>query len=870
MKKVIFLILFLPFQATCQIVENFESGSLQNWVFSQAGRWSAVSNSLSGNFSLGHTFNNSEGGADQAGILTDSLHPAEDTARWSFLIRYGCDPSSSNNWSVFLMSDTEPSAMLPGEGVDGYAAGVNMTGYDDTLRIWKVKGSSITSVVTSKINWQNNIGIDSAVRIFAERTPTGKWKLSVSRPDGKFLDTSEGSDNELLGNHWFGIFYKYTSTRDRLLWIDDITIQGRFYEDNEPPVISRLRVAGTRSVEVSFSEEPSPASVQPGNFTLNGAATEPVAVRRKSAKEFLVIFSEHFLNKKSNSLGLKELCDKAGNCSENVTLQFIPVFPEPGDVVINEIMADPVPTVSLPPVEYVEITNLTTFDFNMKNWKLEAGSRFERLPDLILRASTHLIICSSADTAAFKKYGFVTGLKQFPPLSDTRMILSLSDSTGNMIHCVEYDSRWIGSQLKASGGWSVELKDAMFPFYEDGNWAVSVSRSGGTPGMDNSVAERNPDEYFRGIMNTFPKDSLSVLVKLSEYAPGIDSCIDFFIDRGIEITNIAPACQLRRSFLLHADKPLQRGLTYRLEVAADITDFAGNTPGKGSFDFGIPDNAQRSDMLFNELLFNSLPGDPDYIELYNNSDKIIDASTLWVASVNTTTGDTSSLVQVSEEQRCIMPQSYYAITTDISKILNRYPSSDEEFIFRVNSLPAMNDESGHLILLSRELDVIDNVTYNSDMHYSLLKNTEGIALEKIVRDGPSSLYAWHSASESSGWGTPGAENSADIQLDHKPEEITFSSTKITPDNNGFEDALVIDLSTNENGNIVTITIFDETGSIVRKLTDRFLAAPETSFIWDGNADDGTLVSRGIYIVFIEMYNSAGKVRNWKKVCTVIR
>ena len=60
------------------------------------------------------------------------------------------------------------------------------------------------------------------------------------------------------------------------------------------------------------------------------------------------------------------------------------------------------------------------------------------------------------------------------------------------------------------------------------------------------------------------------------------------------------------------------------------------------------------------------------------------------------------------------------------------------------------------------------------------------------------------------------------------------------------------------------------GCFVRKLADKLLAGPETAIIWDGSADDGKLVSTGIYIIFIEMYNSSGKVKKWKKVCTVIR
>jgi uncharacterized protein YuzE len=129
---------------------------------------------------------------------------------------------------------------------------------------------------------------------------------------------------------------------------------------------------------------------------------------------------------------------------------------------------------------------------------------------------------------------------------------------------------------------------------------------------------------------------------------------------------------------------------------------------------------------------------------------------------------------------------------------------------------------------------------------------------------------WHSASEGSGWGTPGRENSVFSREPEGNDRITFSSAKISPDNDGIEDALVIDINGEGLGNVISVTIFDETGGFVRKLRENFFAQNKTSVIWDGTAADGSLVATGVYIVFIELYNDKGKTKSWKKVCTVIR
>jgi uncharacterized protein YuzE len=129
---------------------------------------------------------------------------------------------------------------------------------------------------------------------------------------------------------------------------------------------------------------------------------------------------------------------------------------------------------------------------------------------------------------------------------------------------------------------------------------------------------------------------------------------------------------------------------------------------------------------------------------------------------------------------------------------------------------------------------------------------------------------WHSASESSGWGTPGTENSVFCEVLQTDDEILFSSGKISPDTDGYEDVLVIDLDPKGMGNVITVTIFDETGYFIRRIAENLYAGSAASIVWDGTADDRTLVRTGIYVILIELYNDIGRTKFWKKVCTVIR
>jgi hypothetical protein len=175
------------------------------------------------------------------------------------------------------------------------------------------------------------------------------------------------------------------------------------------------------------------------------------------------------------------------------------------------------------------------------------------------------------------------------------------------------------------------------------------------------------------------------------------------------------------------------------------------------------------------------------------------------------------------------------------------------------------------VLYNRQLDLVDEVSYTEKMHYSLLSGYEGISLEKV---NPGSLSSdqknWHSASEASGWGTPGAVNSVYTERPASEDKVILSSTKITPDNDGFEDLLIIDLNLEGNGNVVTAEIYDEAGNFVRRLANNLMAGNNASLTWDGTIANGTLVKTGIYIILVSVFDDTGKTEKWKRVCTVIR
>lgn len=859
----------MPLLASGQIYDDFESATTVNWTGSVQGHWTADGTvPLSGLYSLHQAFDNNVAGNDQIAISLNNLRPESGNTTWHFKVRHGYNPSSANNWSCFLMSDSGPAGMAPGGSVNGYALGVNLSGSDDTLRLWKIKNGTVYKVLGTRVNWEKDIGIGSFAETSVERSQEGDWKITIRKGGTTAVWESSGKESELFSPLWFGFYYKYSATGDRLLWIDDVKIEGQFFTDSVPPVLTGSKLTGKNRIVLEFSESPDFTKLSYSDFLLNNGNVSASGLRKMTDTSVEVSFGKDFTNKTENKISITNVCDTSRNCASILTHSFTPVWADRGDVTISEIMADPAPSAGLPEKEFLEITNNTPFSYNLKGWTLVSGNSKIYFPEYIINPSDILILCNTGDTILFKGYGKVIGLKSFPVLTDDGKLLVIYNEYNDLVHGVEYSSGWYGNILKNDGGWSLETVDTGNPFYYEGNWRASVSETGGTPGKPNSVAAVNRDKNCPVVLNVFPDDSVTVTIRFSE--PVFIKSED---ESAISIDGMSGAQfivkdLLNREYTFTPGQVLKPRTIYELKLSDDLTDFASNLFCTKEVVFGLPEGAESSELQFNELLFNPYPEGEDYIEFHNCSDKIIDAATLRLYSIDNT--DTSALVAVSKIHRCIMPGGYYVITRNRS-FLPGYYSTDLNVIYEVSDFIPLDDESGHAVLINDDLEVIDEMRYSTGMYYAILSDFEGIALEKIRPCVLSSETTnWHSASESSGWGTPGLLNSVYTPEVVPDDRISLSSTKITPDNDGFEDLLVIDLHFGNDATVITVVVFDEMGYPVKDLANNLLLGKDDSLTWNGTDNSGSLVDTGIYIIWLSGFDETGKVTKWKKVCTVLR
>ncbi len=563
-------------------------------------------------------------------------------------------------------------------------------------------------------------------------------------------------------------------------------------------------------------------------------------------------------------------------------------------------MADPSPPVQLPDAEFIELTNLTTDSLSLRGWLLIADRDTAMFPDIRIRAGEQLILCSSSKISGFSGYGRVIGMAGFPSLSDDGKTLALRDGRGELIHAVTYSKLCYKDDWRSGGGWSMELTDTENPFNAPDAWSASTDPSGGTPGRNNSRVFKASDSQCPEIIAVYPVSPVRVRIVFDETLTGSFAADEWTIDR-LNALSSASDDIADRAFVVTVAEPFVTGRIYTLQIPAHAADYAGNTPCQPGAGFGLPEPPLAGEILFNEILFDPLPMCADYLELYNNSEKVFDLSQLFLAGSDagvikgfgteekgSDTGKRGEQIpplpercksqaeaplqqsQLSQIPRQLLPGRLVALTTDRDAVTDHYPCSEKQDVYEVRSLPSMPDDEGSVIILDRELNILDRLDYSSSMHLDFLDIKEGIALEKVGPELSSGFPGnWHSASEVCGWGTPGAPNSVLVNEAPGGQGLNLSSERISPDGDGFEDALSVRVVPGGSDNVVTVTVFNSRGYPVRLLAERFVAGEEALIVWDGTGDNGRRLNAGLYMIIAESYNSRGQTWRRKEVCALL-
>ncbi len=685
-------------------------------------------------------------------------------AEWEFYVKMDFNPSGSNFCRVYLISDS-PDLL---QNLNGYFVRVGgFSGNVDHVSLYKQTGNSSTQIIKGT---DGTVTTAPELKVRVTRDNAGEWELEIDTGmAGNYISQGTATDDEHMTAEFFGVRCTYTSTRATLFYFDDFNVTGTVIPDTIPPGLDSAVALSATSVALYFNEEVDPATAgNAQNYSVDNGVGAPAAANVSGTEPGRVnlLFTPALQSELRYTVTVNDVEDLAGNPARDEKADFVfftPQIPDPGDVIINEIMADERPVVGLPEAEYVELYNVSNKAFELRNWEFHDNSNSSPLPRYALLPGEYVVLVDERNLSLFDFIPNVIGVPSMPILRNSDDDISIWSAQNERIDRVVYTYAWYRDSQKAGGGYSLELINPNDPCSNANNWIASNDPLGGTPGTQNSVYDTTPDtgvpfaEQFEVLTETELKIIFNKTLDSSSVITG-----NFNVNQGVNVANVSLSGTYDNEVTAFFQNPIDSAEIFELS-ASNISDCWGNTTTiEITFALGVEPKA--FEIIFNEVHHNpddelgSLPNEK-FTEFYNTTDKPLRLGDLTYAD------RTSSR---TFPNTVIFPEEYLIVTTTAFK--QDYEAFGRVIAFSGGPSPNLNDDD--LTLTNAGGTVIDQLSYRRQWHTSEAFGG-GFSLErKNPVDFCEGRNNWTSSSREIG-GTPGEQNSVfDPDLQVEPPRIS--------------------------------------------------------------------------------------------------
>lgn len=773
---------------------------------------------------------------------------------WSCWVRQNFAGSSSNFGRIYLTSQSADLTTDP----DGIYLQLGEALSTDAVRLMQRNGGVTTQICASA---DGTIAAAFQIGVKVIRDNAGNWSLSIDFAGGvNYSLAATGSEVTIPSGTHFGYLNTYTSGNITRFYLDNI-YAGDEVVDTDPPTMISLQIVNDTQLDVTFSEAVTPATAEDVNnydlVPVNSISTATLDGVNPALVHLQL--TSPLINGNTYTLTSSGIEDVNGNASASQSLNvtyLVAEVPVPGDVIINEFMADPSPVIGLPEAEFVEIYNVSNKVLNVSGWKLGDNATFGTIQTGWLLPGEYLVLCPTSSVPEFP--GSV-GVTSFPSLNNSSDDIVITDNTNVQLDKISYTLDWYQDPAKKDGGWTIERINPLAPCSQASNWQASVAAAGGTPGSQNSVYNTDPDLQAPFIYTTAVNAPNQVQVTFNKpvdstaLSTAVISTTPSLTETGRTILAAYPV-----SFTIQFAETIPASQLYTISING-VQDCWGNF-GNPTGQFLLPAEADSGDIVINEVLFDQYTGGSDWVELYNKSNKIIDLKGWKIARFNNGVISDHKLIS---SNYLLYPDDYVVIGADSNFVINNYPATTLGKFYQL-TLPTLSNDTGSVIVMFEKFVFIDTIDvimnqliYSSKWHFKLLDSKDGRSLERMDPNLPTQASNnWHTAAEAIGFATPGGKNSQYYPALYNGE-VSLSSETISPDNDGFEDVLQINYQMNTPGMLATIQVYDDRGRIVKTISQNELLGLTGTIVWDGIREDGQKATIGTYVLLMEAFNING-------------
>jgi hypothetical protein len=854
--RMLFFVLLFPLAVLAQLTDDFGDGNL-----TENPGWSGTDSLF---VITADGWLQSNGPVSSSVLYLSSSYTLTTETEWRCQIRLAFNPSSTNFCRVYLTSN-HPDPQQAGEAC--YVQIGQSGAAPDSIKVFHKIGGQEICVLTGVTGCCAHPS-ENRIRLRLQRQAGGQCLLEADCNGGEqWISQGQFTLPVSIGGSWFSWVCDYnTANRYNQYFLDDIYVGVPVADTLAPRLIAaewtdsiRLRLQFNEAVVMDTGSAENYFSFFPDTIDFSLSSTD---YRQWEIRRAVPITSGT-----TDSLWCSGIRDIAGNSLSDTLLAISYYRPQPGDVILQEILADPIPSYGLPQTEYVELYNRTAFPVSLRGWQFRDVSLTAILPDITIPPLGYLVLCALDSAATFTTDIPVVGLSSMPSLNNDGEVLQLFNANGQLIHQQEYALSWHVDQTARDGGYSLEMRDREQYCAGRENWGSSLHITGGTPGSANSIAgivvNRKPPllvqtqwiapdyvlaEFDEGINR---RDGQEIYVVSGEGTPAVTGYAfpDSF-PRGLGLQLAAAADSFR---------------SHQIELRG-ISDCSGAEKEEGyTLVFGNAQRPQQGDIQLHEILSNPQTDGVDFIEVRNISDKILDMSgCLLMEKEIAALPVVTEYVRLPERALLLLPGGYMAFTENKEWLKENYSCGEEAAIVEVSGLPNWPDEEGIVALGNRQLETIDSVAYTADWFGPFLMETEGYSLERVSNDN-----IWHGASYLCR-ASPGRANSQEQDEPESAGRLSLSADIFSPDNDGYEDLLTIVYQLPDAGYMIRIGIWNEWGVKVATLVHNESGGRAGRLYWDGRQQDGQAAGIGLYILLAEWFNATGDRGSQKKIVAIAR
>jgi hypothetical protein len=552
-----------------------------------------------------------------------------------------------------------------------------------------------------------------------------------------------------------------------------------------------------------------------------------------------------------------------------------------GDILVNEIMY--APTGDEP--EWVELYNASTDTINMNNWRVSDSNVSAKSlisgTDAFILPSSYLVV---AKDVAFSMYhpGISVVITNFAVLNNASPdAVVIFDPQIHTIDSVMYVSSWGGQN-----GRSLERVDTKTPSTNMMNWGTSEDSSGSSPGEINSIARLDFDLTITNLAQTQIELNGRIVPIINVAIRNIGRNIADSISVRFYADSNNNAIPETSELLYEIVVPQSIDIDDSIVVSGSYTQFSSGemrvivvvnyqsderTKNNQSYII-IRSSYGMSSLVINEIMYNPLEGQNEWIELFNRSVHPIDLA-YWTFNDRSTSIGVNSF-EISDTTMIVYP-GCFAIVAAESSVCRLFPDigiPDSNICVRILNRTggfSLNNDGDAVILKDLTRQTIDSVAYSPFWHHSDITDTRGRSLERINPNVDSNdPRNWSTCTHLLG-GSPGKANSIFTKNIGGSSGISISPNPFSPDGDGFEDFCIIHYDLSMMTSILNVRIYDIKGRLIRTLANGELAGAQGNIIWDGLDSNKQRARVGVYIIYLEATDRASdKVLTAKAVAVV--